>query len=159
MIEKRNVDFQLYGSIMPDSITMNDKVIPYEVGKSNNNWNYSGSDFTVHIHANQPDCSTKLKILVYYTINQVQVNGLIGKMHRLKKTVALLKNNWFDGSPIPDMMSSTNQVETNIEYHPSDFDHLVSNFNLHYTQIGDTINNTFVNKAILDQCHNYLENK
>jgi len=159
MIQKRNVDFQLYGSIMPDSITMNDKVIPYEVGKSNNNWNYSGSDFTVHIHANQPDCSTKLKILVYYTINQVQVNGLIGKMHRLKKTVALLKNNWFDGSPIPDMMSSTNQVETNIEYHPSDFDHLVSNFNLHYTQIGDTINNTFVNKAILDQCHNYLENK
>lgn len=159
MIEKRNVDFQLYGSIMPDSITMNDKVIPYEVGKSNNNWNYSGSDFTVHIHANQPDCSTKLKILVHYPINQVQVNGLIGKMHRLKKTVALLKNNWFDGSPIPDMISSTNQVETNIEYHPSDFDHLVSNFNLHYTQIGDTINNTFVNKAILDQCHNYLENK
>ena len=159
MIEKRNVEFQLYGSVMPDSISINDKVIPYEVGKSNNNWNYSGSDLTVHIHAKQTDCNSKLKIIIHYPIKQVQVNGMIGEMHRLKKTVALLKNNWFDGSPIPNMISLTNQVETNIEYHPTDFDNLVINFNTHYSQIGDTINNTFVNKAIVEQCRNYLENK
>ena len=159
MIEKRNVEFQLYGSVMPDSITLNGNVIPYNSAKNDNTWNYSGQDFTVHIQANQTDCNAKCQLLVHYPLKQVSINGIIGRMHRLKKAVALVKNNWFDGSPIPDMISATNQVETNIEYNPTDFDHLVINFNTHYSHIGDTINNTLVNKAIVEQCRNYLEIK
>jgi hypothetical protein len=84
---------------------------------------------------------------------------MIGKMNRLKKAVALLKNNWFDVSPIPNMISATNQVDIRIEYHPADFDRLVKSFKTHYAQIGDTINNTFVNKTIIEQCRNYLNNQ
>jgi len=159
MIEKRNVNFQLYGSLMPDSITLNGFIIHYDAAKRNNTWNYSGYDFTVHIRANQTDCNVKTEISIHYPAEKVNINGMIGRMHRLKKTVNLLKNNWFDGSSIPNMISATNQVDIQIEYHPSDFDFLVHNFNTNYNQIGDTINNTIVNKAIIDQCRNYLENK
>jgi len=158
MIEKRNIDFQLYGSVMPNSITMNGKLLAYDAKKGNNTWNYSGHDLTVHIRANQTDCNTKTEISVHYPAKKIDINGMIGKMNRLKKAVALLKNNWFDASPIPNMISATNQVDIRIEYHPSDFDHLIRNFIMHYTQIGDTISHTFVNKAIVEQCQNYLDN-
>jgi alpha-glucosidase (family GH31 glycosyl hydrolase) len=159
MIIKRNVEFQLYGSVMPDSIILNGITLAYDAQKENNTWNYSGNDLTVQIRANQSDCNTKTEIVVHYPANQVDINGMIGKMNRLKKAVALLKNNWFDGSPIPNMISATNQVDIRIEYNPSDFDHLIRNFIMHYTQIGDTINHTFVNKPIVDQCRNYLDNQ
>lgn len=159
MIEKRNVDFELYGSVMPKSITMNGILLAYDGQKGNNTWNYSGHDLTVHIRANQTDCNAKTEIVVHYPANPIDINGMIGKMNRLKKAVALLKNNWFDVSPIPNMISATNQVDIRIEYHPADFDRLVKSFKTHYAQIGDTINNTFVNKTIIEQCRNYLNNQ
>lgn len=158
MIEHRNIDFQLYGSVMPDSITLNGIVLPYIATNSDNSWNYSGHDLTVHILATQTDCNEKTQILVYYPVKQVDINGMIGKMHRLEKTVALLKNNWFDGSPIPNLISATNQANIEIEYQPSGFVNIVQNFKTNYSQIGDTISNTFVNKTIAEQCHNYLNN-
>ena len=159
MIDKRNVEFQLYGSVMPDSISLNGINLPYDVKKSNNTWNYSGYDLTVQIRANQIDCSSKTIILVHYQSKQVNINGMIGRMHRLKKVVDLLKNNWFDSSPIPNMISVTNQTNINIEYHPSAFNKISRNFMTKYPQIGDTIKNTIVKNAIAEQCRNILENQ
>jgi alpha-glucosidase (family GH31 glycosyl hydrolase) len=155
MIEKRNVDFQLYGSVMPNSITMNGTLLAYDAKKGNNTWNYSDHDLTVHIRANHTDCNAKTEILVHYPAKQVDINGMIGKMNRLKRVIALLKNN---GYPIPDILSTTNQVDIRIEYHPTDYVQIVRNFMNYYPQIEDTISHTLDNKTILEQCHNYLNN-
>ena len=159
MIEARNVEFQLYGSLMPDSIKLNGKNIPYDATKSKNTWNYSGQDNTVHILCAETNCNEITNISVHYPLKQVDINGMIGRMHRLKKTVDLLKNNWFDSSPIPNMISATNQANINIEYHPAEFNNIVSNFMINYMQIADTINNTIVNQLIKDKCRNYLDDK
>ncbi len=156
MIEKRNVEVQLYGSVMPSSITMNGITLAYDANKGNNTWSDSGHDLTVHIRANQTDCNAKTEILVHYPQKRVDINGMIGKMNRLKRVVALLKNN---GSLIPDILSSTNQVDVRIEYHPTDYVQIVRNFMNYYSQIEDTISHTLVNKAIVEQCRNYLNNQ
>ena len=156
MIEKRNLEVQLYGSTMPSSVSMNGVELVYNDQKNNNTWNYSGKNLTVHIYANLLDCSRKTEIKVQFPIQTIDINGLIGRMNRLKKTVALLKNNWFDGSPIPEMISATNQLDVRINYQPKDFELLISEFNKNYSQIGDTINNTHVDKKVVTMCRFYL---
>jgi len=86
----------------------------------------------------------------------VDINGVIGKMNRMRKAVALFKNNWFDGAPIPDMISSINQLDVRINYKPSEFNTFITDFNRHYSQIGDTINTTHVEKKVVKQCRVYL---
>jgi len=159
MIKTRNVEFQLYGSLMPDSIKLNGKSITYDATKSKNSWNYSGQDNTVHILCAETNCNETTKLSVHYPLKKININGMIGRMHRLKKTVDLLKNNWFDSSPIPNMISATNQTIINIEYNPAEFNNIVNNFMTKYPQIADTINNTIVNKLIKEKCGNYLDDK
>lgn len=159
MIEKRNVEFQLYGSVMPDSITLNGIKLTYDATKSNNTWNYSGQDNTVHILSTETNCNEMTKVLVHYPLKQVDINGMIGRMNRLKKTVDLMKNNWFNSSPIPNIISATNQANIDIEYHPFEFNNIVKNFMTNYSQIGDTISNTIIKKEIVEQCRILLDSK
>lgn len=156
MIEKRGVEFQLFGSVMPDSIKINDIILPYTATKNESGWNYSGQDVSVHVRVDQTSCNAETRLCVYYPAKRLDINGMVGKMHRLKKTVELLKNNWNDGSPIPNVISAANQIGVSIDYHPTEFDRLVNGFMTWYTQISDTINNTFVNKSVVKQCHDYL---
>jgi hypothetical protein len=70
-----------------------------------------------------------------------------------------MKNNWFNSSPIPNMISEVNQANLNIEYHPLEFNKIAQNFMLKYPQIGDTIDNTILRKEIVAQCRILLESK
>jgi hypothetical protein len=158
MIRKRNLDVQLYGSVMPTSVSLNGVSLAFNAENKDNTWNYTGEQLTVQIHASQVDCSHKTEITVQFPAQTVELNGVIGKMNRLKKTVTLLKNNWFDGSPIPDMISATNQLDARINYKPADFDTLLRDFNRNYTLIGDTIDKTHVDKGIVALCKLYLGN-
>lgn len=158
MIQKRNLDIQLYGSVMPTSVSLNGVPLAFNAENKDNTWNYSGEQLTVQIHTGQVDCSQKTEINVQFPVQTVDINGVIGKMNRLKKAVTLLKNNWFDGSPIPDMISSTNQLDIRINYQPTDFDTLLSEFNRNYSLIGDTIDKTHVDKGIVALCRLYLGN-
>lgn len=158
MIEKRNVEFQLYGSVMPDSITLNGNRIPYSATKNNKTWSYSGHDNTVHILAAEVDCNEMYKIAVYYPLDKADINGMMGKMNRLKKVVDLMKNNWFNSSPIPNMISEVNQANLNIEYNPSEFNKIVHSFMTNYPQIGNTIDNTILKKEIVEKCRILLDN-
>jgi len=157
MLQSRNLEVQLFGSIMPTTIFLNGVKLGYDSEKKENTWNYSGNQLTVQIRASQINCSQKTEFKIQFPTQTPEINGIIGKMNRLKKTVSFLKNNWFDGSPIPEMISSLNQLDVRINYHPSDFESLIRDFNLHYPQIGDTINNTHVEKKIVSTCRFYLE--
>ena len=99
----------------------------------------------------------KFVIDVQFPTHQVDINGVIGKMNQLKKVVTLFKNNWFDGAPIPGLISAANQLDVRINYQPTNYDTLIDNFQLHYSQIGDSISNTHVDKNIISICRQYLE--
>jgi len=157
MIQKRNLEVQLVGAVMPTSISLNGVKLEYGAENKYNTWNYSGTKLTVQIRANQLDCSQKTEIKVQFPAQPIDINGMIGKMSRLNKAVSLLKNNWFDFAPIPELISATNQVDVQINYHPTDFESLIRDFKLHYAQIGDTINNTHVDKKIVATCRQLLE--
>ncbi len=154
---KRNLEVDLYGSVIPLSIALNGVKLEYNTENKENTWSYTGNKLTVQIRAHQVDCSQKNIITVQYPTQMVDINGVIGKMNRLKKAVSLLKNNWADFAPIPEMISATNQLAVRINYDPADFNSLISSFKLNYSQVGDTINNTHVNKHIVATCRQYLE--
>lgn len=156
MIEKRDVEFQLYGSVMPDSVQLNGIKLSYDAIETGNAWHYSGHDLSVCIRVNQTNCNEETRLLVYYPVKRMDMNGMIGKMRRLNKTVELLKNNWFDGSPIPNEISAMNQLGTRIAYFPHEFESMVSSFMSNYIQIGDKINQTIVDQSIAEQCRSYL---
>ena len=158
MVEKRNVAFQLYGSVMPDSVTLNGQTLPYDRSDANNSWSYSGSDNTVRILSTEIDCNVTTNVKVYYPIKPVDINGMIGKMNRLKKAVDLMKNNWFHTSPIPNMISEMNQANLNIEYHPAEFNTIVQNFMMNYPRVGEIIDKTILKKEIAGQCRMLLDN-
>ncbi|MBB3188651.1 glycoside hydrolase family 31 protein [Microbacter margulisiae] len=155
MIHNRNIEVQLYGSVIPDSVVLNGRLLSYNTDKKNDTWNYSGHDLTVHIRSNDVSCNSKTEFEIYYPSKQVDINGMIGEMHRLKKAVAFLKNS---GSPIPDMLSGVNQTDIRIEYHPTHFNRLIHEFAMYYPQVGDLINQTIVNPSIAKQCSYYLYN-
>jgi len=159
MIEQRNIELQLYGSVMPTSVFMNGVKLNYNADKVNNSWYFSGDDLTVHILAAKTDCSNKTTFTINYPAEPVDVNGMIGKMNRLKKAVVLFKNNWFDGAPIPEIISSTNQTGIQIEYYPLHFSAYVQDFQKNYKLMADKMSNTFVNKSIIEKCKNYLGNE
>jgi alpha-glucosidase (family GH31 glycosyl hydrolase) len=156
MISKRNLEVQFYGSVMPVSVSLNGVKLEFNAENKENTWSYSGDNLTAHIRANQVDCSQKTEFKIQFPAQPADINGVIGKMNRLRKAVTLLKNNWFDGSPIPEMISATNQLDIRINYQPENFDSLLKDFNLHYLQIGDTINNTHVDKNVVSLCRQYL---
>lgn len=158
MIEKRNVEFQLYGSVMPDSITLNGNRIPYSATKNNKTWSYSGDNNTVHVLSAEISCNEMNMLTVHYPLEKADINGMMGKMNRLKKVVDLMKNNWFNSSPIPNMISEANQANLNIEYNPSEFNKIVHSFMTNYPQIGNTIDKTILKKEIVEQCRILLDN-
>jgi len=157
MIRKRNIEVQLCGSVLPLSVSLNGTKLEFNAGNKENTWSYDGAQLAVRIRAHQVDCNSITKINVQFPSKISDINGVPGKMNRLRKAVALFKNNWFDGAPIPDIISATNQLDVRINYKPSDFDALIRDFNLHYIQIGDVMEKTAVDKKIVAGCRVFLE--
>ena len=157
MIRKRNIEVQLCGSVLPLSVSLNGTKLEFNAGNKENTWSYDGAQLAVRIRAHQVDCNSITKINVQFPSKISDINGVPGKMNRLRKAVALFKNNWFDGAPIPDIISATNQLDVRINYKPSDFDALIRDFNLHFIQIGDVMEKTAVDKKIVAGCRVFLE--
>lgn len=156
MLQKRNLELQLVGSEMPLEVSVNG--VTWNRGKESdiNVWNYSGSELAVKIRVEKTDCSQKTEIKVIFPRQHEDINGLQGKMTRLNKVVSLVKNNWFDGAPIPDMISSANQLGLQIDYHPEHFVKLIRKFKIDYSHVCDTISNTHVDREIVSACRRYL---
>jgi len=156
MIKKRNLDVQLCGSVIPESVSINGKEV--KSGEATeDSWNYSGDELVLHVFAHQTDIKKKTEIKIKYPEKKVDINGLKGKMNRLKHVTTLVKNNWFDGSPIPELISSLNQLGLRIYYQPSDFEHLVREFNTAYPAVYDMVNQTHIDKKIVLQCKKYMD--
>ncbi|MBN1183822.1 MAG: DUF5110 domain-containing protein [Bacteroidales bacterium] len=157
----RNYEIQLYGSVVPENVLVNGKKIVYSPDAQDNTWNYSGSDLTVHVYVHDISCEQKLEVKISYPDTSVNVNGMIGKMNRLRLTTDYLKNHWYNNAPLPAIVTSTNQSDLKIEYNPADFNRIVNDFNNNYLLIPDVISdidyNPNLEKTTVEKCIGYLE--
>ncbi|MDP4207139.1 MAG: glycoside hydrolase family 31 protein, partial [Bacteroidota bacterium] len=157
MLSERNYEIRLHGSVMPQSISINGTEVSYSAEQKGNAWNYTGSDLTAHIYIPQMACNQKLEVVVKYPQEQVNVDGMIGKMNRLKLSTAYLKDHWYQGAALPEIIPTAEEVNMAIEYNPENFSSLVKMFNESYPLIPDVIGKTHVGKVVIDKCVNYIK--
>lgn len=135
MNDTRNYEIQLYGNLIPETITVNDKKIDYSYEKTDNTWNYSGKDLTVHLYIPNTKCSEKIEIKVTYsseaTKKQNITNGLIGRMNHLRICSTLLKP---EGA-MPSLISQCDILNMSLEYNPKNSIFEIETFNNNYPKL------------------------
>lgn len=156
MFETRNYEIRLPGSAMPDTIWVNGNEVTYSPDKKETSWWYTGNDLTTHINVPDAACNQKSEVIVKYPKDKVNIDGMVGKMNRLKLSVNYLKNHWNRGDALPGIISLTNQTDQEIDYHPESFVQLIRTFNTNYQLIPDSIRNTPVAKETIEKCINYF---
>ncbi|MDP4185142.1 MAG: hypothetical protein Q8862_08280, partial [Bacteroidota bacterium] len=76
---------------------------------------------------------------------------------RLKLSTAYLKDHWYQGAALPEIIPTAEEVNMAIEYNPENFSSLVKMFNESYPLIPDVIGKTHVGKVVIDKCVNYIK--
>ena len=158
MSGSRNYEFQLFGSLAPQSVAVNGKVVPYSYEKADNTWNYSGKNLTVHIYVPKTSCSNKITVQVYYSPESIAkadiANGVIAKLNRLKYCTALLKEN---SRMLPGIISSTEITDMKLEYSPANCIQEIENFNRNYSGLSELIQSMKIKDEIRVKAINYLK--
>ncbi len=157
MSTTRNYEVQLHGSVMPTEVLVNGTKIEYSSDRKENTWSYTGNDLTAHVNVPDADCSQKLDVIVNYPKEGADLDGMIGKLNRLRASTTYLKNNWNGGDALPEVISLTGQVDLQIYYHPEEFNQLVKDFNTNYLLIPEMIKKAHVAKGTSEKCVNYLK--
>lgn len=148
MIYKRNISIRFYGSVIPYVVYINGMPVAYYAHIANHTWNYSGDDLSLHIRADEIGYNVTTIAVVHYHTYQFDVNGMSGKMNRIKNVISLLKNNWFGGAPLPDFVSATNQVAMQIEYNPVNFYQSINDLFNNYKKVEEAIGNILSDKKL-----------
>lgn len=156
MNKTRNYEVRLPGSAMPDTVWVNGSKVAYSQYKKANTWWYTGNDLTAYISVPDFACDRKLEVVVKYPKGTVNLNGMIGKMNRLKLSVEYLKNHWNNWDALPGIISLTNQTDQEINYHPENFAKLIKTFNTNYALIPEAVKKTHVSEKVQNIFTNYL---
>lgn len=157
MIETRQTEIQVVGRNVPVSVLVNGKKYNYDAEKSLGSWTYTGENLTTQISLKPIPCSEKVEVFIIFPPTKVNLDGIIGKMTRLEKAVAYLKNNWNDGSPIPGKITATELIGRRISYAPKAFNQLVDEFNKNYSIMGSLIDETDVSPETKTYCISILQ--
>ncbi|MCI1640886.1 MAG: DUF5110 domain-containing protein, partial [Bacteroidales bacterium] len=160
MLDKRNLEIRFYGAYMPAKVSVNGKAVPFDsTGGSGNKacWKYSGGTLTAHVYLPDVSCGDKADVVVKFVSADADINGVPGKMTRLKKSTSYLKNHWNKWDALPAVISLTDQTDILIHYHPEEFNDLINSFNKNYLLIPDTIKTTPASKTTIDKCINLIK--
>ena len=162
MATKRNLEIRFHGASMPENVTVNGQYVAYSDSNKVNTWSYTGRDLTAHVTIPQVACDQLFECIVSFPANAVNVNGVIGKMNRLKLATDYLKNNWNRGDALPEIISLTNQTDIEILYYPKAFSKLIQTFNYNYSLLPEAIRNipnVPVSKEAIEKSLDYIVEK
>lgn len=162
MATKRNLEIRFHGASMPENVTVNGQYVAYSDSNKVNTWSYTGRDLTAHVTIPQVACDQPFECIVSFPANAVNVNGVIGKMNRLKLATDYLKNNWNRGDALPEIISLTNQTDIEILYYPKAFSKLIQTFNYNYSLLPEAIRNipnVPVSKEAIEKSLDYIVEK
>jgi len=160
MHDSRSYDIQIYGSLPPEIIKVNGKNINYAYERSDSTWNYSGNDLTTHIFIPKTNCAEKIEIEIGYSAEAIKnadmVNGMIGKMNRLKISTALMENSMKPGEELPAAIVSANITNLRLEYDPENCIKEIEKFNSVYTSLPDIISSVKFRDQINQEAIGYI---
>ena len=159
MSAKRNLEIQLHGFAMPENVNVNGAQVAYSDSNKVNTWSYTGHDLTAHVTIPQVACDQPFECIVSFPANAANVDGVIGKMNRLKQATEYLKNNWNRGDALPEIVSLTNQADIEIYYHPEEFFKLIQTFDTNYSLLPEVLRKAPISEETKAKCINYVVDK
>lgn len=123
----KDYEFKLYGSQIPQSLTVNGKPGSYR---------YDGSELALIIDVPNMDCNKALNINIHYDpTRQVNINdGLVEKMKRMRFAVKALKYRKAD-LDVTQAIGHMEELNRELEYKPADFYSLIRSFDNNYNRL------------------------
>jgi alpha-glucosidase (family GH31 glycosyl hydrolase) len=141
----RTYSVKLYGSEMPQLITINGKTINYTQIPNNKDWSYDGKTLSVAIPLPVNLCSARQEVVIQYSKTEtVNVNtGLIKLFRELSKTTTGLK--YRDAQLIvPEVIGNCEETNLKLQYDPSKFYDYIQYFKDNYPRILSAIKKTAI---------------
>src|SRR5207248_10848887 len=122
MAQARGYQVRLHSTFPPQAVTFNGRTIPYSRQGSGSTWHYEGNTLTSVISLPETSVHQRAQIHVAFNsgqaANQALLDGVPGKIMRLKTTMDILNGSWpKDWSP--DELTAAVQTGNRIEVDPS----------------------------------------
>jgi alpha-glucosidase (family GH31 glycosyl hydrolase) len=137
---------QLHGQQLPSQVKVNGETIAFSANSnSQKTWRYLGDKLAVEVAIPMVNVNSNTVIELTYPQNNLDMNGLLGKMKRAEKAFSFLKEKT-KLTLIPKEISKASELNLNIEYAPTDFAALVTEFLATFNNL-----ETWVNAMELDK--------
>jgi alpha-glucosidase len=121
MLNERAYEFHLAGNWPPSSVTVNNEPLAYSSTAANPGWRFEGNSLTTVIttrrYSTRDTVTVKLRIDPQLTDNRSMLDGLPGKLARLRETYDILNAAW-PAAGSPDLLIDAMQTGDRISYHP-----------------------------------------
>jgi hypothetical protein len=121
MSNERAYEFRLPGNWPPTSVTVNGEPLPYSSTADKPGWRFEGNTLTTVITTRRfstgETVTVKLRTDPQLTHNRSMLDGLAGKLARLRETYDILNAAW-PAAGSPDLLIDAMQTGDRIGYHP-----------------------------------------
>jgi alpha-glucosidase (family GH31 glycosyl hydrolase) len=122
MPNERAYEFRLPGNWPPSSVTVNDEPLSYSSTAAKPGWRFEGNTLTTMITTRRfstgDTVTVKLRIDPQLAHNRSMLDGLAGKLARLRETYDILNAAW-PAAGSPDLLIDAMQTGDRISYHPA----------------------------------------
>jgi alpha-glucosidase (family GH31 glycosyl hydrolase) len=121
MSNERAYEFRLPGNWPPTSVTVNNEPLAYSSTADKPGWRFEGNTLTTVITTRRfstgETVTVKLRTDPQLTHNRAMLDGLAGKLTRLRETYDILNAAW-PAAGSPDLLIDAMQTGDRIGYHP-----------------------------------------
>lgn len=157
MKNKKDYLITLFGSAMPESVTVNGETVNWQRTDRGNSWDYNGDELSANINIAEVEVDRKLTVLVDFGRNKdVEINnGLRGKFKRLNSATTDLKYK-VSTLVLPKTVGIAVETNRKLEYDPKNFFDIITQFNINYSGIPESIKALNLNKDIENWYLRYL---
>ena len=130
MPANRQFKVKVYGSAVPESVTVNGQKSSYE---------YIGDEFALLINVTELSCATEKIINIHYPKIIPDINkGMVSQFKLFSKTITALKSRDAGLVLTPDM-GYTDQTSISLTYYPERFNELINQFKKNYIRLPEML--------------------
>jgi hypothetical protein len=155
-LTSKQLELQFCGYWKPSGVSVNGRKISMERDSSKLFWSFDAQGCITHIFVPALTLEKATNVRLEFSPQAYQskgiLDGLSGKINRLREALALIKTNWSDGAPLPRILTSTESIMAKINYHSeADVFGSIAQFVKNYSLLpGEIQKLSFVNKQTIE---------
>ena len=155
MTAKRNYVIEIMNVLLPTKVICNGKEI--ELKKSGSGWQYDGGKLETIVNAGEFGVNRGVDLTVEFpgTVDSPLLNGVPGKIMRLKETIDILNHLWPDDWS-PDLLIRESQTGDRLTLCPQNARAELEDFNSALMHLRDAIGGLSGDKAVVSRALNHL---